>query len=298
MSSFARRFKEMIERLRADDWARVSTEDEKYSYFVLGLEGHTAEIERRGDFNVWEYGRLPASSPDELSPKARRYVQAQVARGKKPDLAPLRRRAERAGVPPAALDALEAGDKDQFRRLVGDLSLEMLTPLHAFFEAVTGATESFDDFVPTKEERAEIEEAREKHYLQKLAKVFSRIVDRAEALEPLSVRDEGLYEATECYFFGFYRASVVMAASVVECHLKRVAGAGRTETYGALIDAVVRSGALGAERAVIDAARAVFELRNEVVHEARPVDPQDARLILEHSRMLTEHLFRWSASKA
>ena len=55
--------------------------------------------------------------------------------------------------------------------------------------------------------------------MRELSNRYPKIVDRSEQLEPISPSDTQLEEASRCYLYGFYRASIVLSATALESYL-------------------------------------------------------------------------------
>jgi hypothetical protein len=64
---------------------------------------------------------------------------------------------------------------------------------------------------------------------------FGQIVRRVEELDPPSVSDPQVEEATRSCLYGFHRSAVVGVAAALEARLKRLAKKNRIESYEALI---------------------------------------------------------------
>lgn len=168
--------KEITEKLLRDDWYRMSTEDGARKYHIVGCADQEADLHGEGDFCRFEF-----PMPTKPGPLSQWHVRSQLADNKPANfLKGARQNIERAGVPPAAIDRLLAGEDDlsdfKFRREVS--ADERLKLLLNYFQA---ARLNFPDAQSVELDSDELEEAsieREKVCLKELTKRYSKIVDR------------------------------------------------------------------------------------------------------------------------
>ena len=118
---------------------------------------------------------------------------------------------------------------------------------------------------------------------------YSKIVDRWEQLERLSINDLQLAEASKTFLYGFRRATVVLCASAVETHLKRLV-ASAPDRAGAfdLIEAAEMAKLIEPDLACY--ARDLFSYRNRVAHENHDPSHDKAKEVLAVARMLVAKL--------
>jgi hypothetical protein len=278
---------ELVDRLVSDDWCRYSTKDGSRHYYEIGLEAAEARRSGNADFRVLEF---PAREP--VSPLAEWYTRSQVA-GKHPDYVQrARRRLESLGVPPAVIDGFEEGEFD-FKGWHWNASAtreQRIEALHFLYQALKippqeGTAAEMDDGGLN-----EVEVGRQKWYLNELARKFQRLVNEGSALDPLDFHDPQLEEASRCFLYGFYRATIVLSAAAVEKYLKEATGK-KSGTYPALVDFALWSGKLGAnEEFLAGPTKVLFEKRNDVVHNNWNPPEQEAGEILGVARKVVDHL--------
>jgi hypothetical protein len=144
------------------------------------------------------------------------------------------------------------------------------------------STEHLEDL--DEEDKKEIEIGREKLFLREISKKYGKMVDRGAGLDPVSFNDPQLEEASRCYLYGFYRASIVLSAAAVEMHLKRCTGTEWFDTYNKLVEKAKLPEGVG------NSAQEVFRTRRRVVHEGEEVSPDKTLLILGLAKEVINHL--------
>src|SRR5208283_2746743 len=132
-----------------------------------------------------------------------------------------------------------------------------------------------------QEDAREVDAARQKLCLHEIAAKYRKIVNKWEQLERLPFSDPQLEEASQAYLYGFYRAAVVLSASALEKHLKRIVGQG-WGSYGELVEEAAVCRGLGP--AWIAQGQDVFRERNKVVHDDCKPSPDKAREVLGNAR--------------
>ena len=65
-------------------------------------------------------------------------------------------------------------------------------------------------------ERSAIDSDRQRLFLQELGRIYPKLLDRSARLASLTFRDEQLAEASRCYLYGFWRATVVLSATALD----------------------------------------------------------------------------------
>jgi hypothetical protein len=278
---------ELVDRLVSDDWCRFSTEDGSRHYYEIGFEAAEAGRSGNGDFRILEW---PA--PEPISPLAEWYSRSQVA-GKHPDyVQQARRRLESLGVPPAVIDGFVQAEFDFTGWRWNDSATpeQRLEALHFFMQALSIPPQKGPTAEVDHGELNEVEVGRQKWYLKELATKFRRLVSECSAHDPLDFHDPQLEEASRCFLYGFYRATIVLSAAAVEKYLKEATGK-KSGTYPALVDFALWSGKLGAnEEFLAGPTKALFEKRNHVVHDNWNPPEHEAGEILGVARKVVDHL--------
>ena len=137
----------------------------------------------------------------------------------------------------------------------------------------------------------EVEVGRQKWYLKELATKFQRLVNECSAHDPLDFHDPQLEEASRCFLYGFYRATIVLSAAAVEKHLKEATGNKKSGTYEDLVDFAFWQGKLGASHEDLAGPTVVlFKKRNNVVHNNWNPPEDEAGQILGIARKAVDHL--------
>lgn len=283
--------RELVAKLITDDWSRFSPQDGGSFYYVVGAQAHIESLSGKTKFTVVEFPR-----PIEPTPVGESYVRSQTA-SKHPDyLQRARRRLERLGGPSAVLDKYiekyAEGEFDlagwQWKSSVSiqersEALLQLMGALALRVEAE--GTHTLDDT-----EIREVEMAREKMYLQQLTEKYAKMVDRGARLEPISFQDPQLEEASRCYLYGFYRASIVLSAAAVEMHLKRSLGK-REDSFHKFNDLVAEAESNNKlTRDLSGSAIEISRIRNPVAHAGSESDHDNAILILGLAKEVIHHL--------
>jgi HEPN domain-containing protein len=286
---------ELVERLIADDWSRFSTRDASSFYYVVGAKAHIESLSGKAKFDVVEFPR--ATEP---SPIGEWYVRSQTVEKHPNYLQKARRRLEALGGPPEAVDDFLKRWSSQ-----GDFSFtgwrwipsvpkqERSDALLQLMEAAmipryvnSGAEMDHDDL-------REAELARQKLYLREIALKYLRLVDRGGALDPAIFEDKQLEEASKCFLYGFYRATIVLSAAAVEKHLKEATGKDWINKYSQLVDFAYLAGKLGKKPDdLAEPAKDLFKRRNEVVHDGWNPTEDDAGELLGIAKTIVDHIRR------
>ncbi len=257
---------EIIDRLTCDDWYRFAEGEDGKWFYIIGYEAYT------GYEGGEDYAHLEVPQREDVGPLAQWYVNAQIAQ----------RHGEGKEELIALLQKLASGrltDPKEKARLMTELYDDL------FVDILKGGAELSE--LPD-EVRSRIEAGREKLCLREIRKRYAKMVDRWERLEPLSFEDPQLAEASRCYLYGFYRATIALSAAAVETQLKRATGRERSENYPALVREAVKSGKLGSE--FEQPANDMFKTRNEVVHEGDEPEKDLAMEILDRARLILSAL--------
>ena len=297
-------FRRVARYLVDNDWVGFETDNGK-EYFILGENAWSEEeCERLGI----EFRRQPKSfRPTTLGEHT---IRAEVAHDQPPEdyLEVARRELESEGVKKKDIDAFV--DKGEVGFTLGD-------PFGARFEAFQRLLDSMilgrvsrGDLLPDAEDRQAVESDRERLYLLELARIYPKLLDRSARLTALDFRDDQLNEASRCYLYGFWRATVVLSATALDKTLssaidegafaERVARhkkqTGRTVHFALLVKQAEEEGLLGKpttmgeEPPYAQKALAVFDLRNRVVHDGLVPDVLQAEKGLLKARTVIEYL--------
>jgi hypothetical protein len=248
--------KEIAEKLTQDNWCRISTHDGKQTYYIVGCDEQSADIDGRAEFPRWDF-----PTPTQLGPLSESFSRSQVADKHRDYVKQAQSDLECVGVPQATIDRLAVLDLDSPM----DWGLGAKIPrvernrlLSNLFQALRVARTGAQECTLDDDESAEADIVREKLCLQEVAAKYLKIVDRWEQLEWLAFDDAQLQEACKAFLYGFYRASILLCASAVESQLKRISGSGK---YGSeLIKLVEQKGQLGRDQA--SHCRDLFRKRN------------------------------------
>ncbi len=285
--SLADALSELVDRLVSDDWCRFSTRDGRRHYYEIGFEAAQAGRAGNADFQVLEW---PVPSP--ISPLAEWYSRSQVA-SKHPDyVQQARRRLESLGVPSAAIDRVEQGGLD-FNGWRWDDSAtcdQRREALQFFLQALNIKGQKVSAVEIDHGEQNEVDIGRQKFYLQELAAKFRRLLSEISAHDPLEFHDPQLEEASRCFLYGFYRATVVLSAEAVDECLKEATG--KTDgSYGDRVEFAFWKGKLGANRKLLaEPTKDLFNMRNDVVHNHRNPTEDEAGQILGMAKNVVDHL--------
>lgn len=277
----AKVFSEIAERICYDDWERRSTPGGEFVYYVVGFEAHRVDAEGIIDFE----SDFPL--PSQSSPLTQWFTKAQVA-AKQPDYVhAARSRLVGLGVPDEKVDAFLAFRLDELKTLHLSKHPQLLAAFANLLEAAVVARGGAADDLDSDDLRR-ISRDRRKAYLREMSKKYADILRRIDQLEALDFSDPQLEEASHCYLYGFNRAAVVLAAASVETHLKRITGKDRFKEYKELTDTAFWAGRLDGPRR--EAARKVFQIRRQVVHDGVNPSIDETASTLALARSVVESL--------
>lgn len=297
--------RELAETLIKDDWARWSTGDDTSFYYIVGMKAH--QRDQDGDHHL----SLSIGNGRPVSVVGEHQVHAQVAslKGGEHYVRQARARLEAAGIEPVLIDRFlerfEAGDVETAFEgwHVNVPGTDRLDALINFMQALAirrGA--AIETFGTDAERKRELDLALEKVYLEQLARLFEGVVRRAGGLDTLAVSDAQLNEASRCYLYGFFRATVLLSAGAVEKCLKEALCLGERDhvEYKPLVADAVSMGKLGTptrigvEPVLADYARDIFAQRNLVAHRGQEPPSHAAAELLVKAREVVEFVRRHS----
>jgi len=279
----------IVDRLVADDWGEFRDEKANRHFFVVGLEAFWLYVEDPTVFNSLHF-----SGSQRLTPKAEWFVRSQVAGAHPPVyyLPQAQRRLEEAGVPAETIERLErlrgqgidhfckGGFEDFFKELRFDGSVSARQRNEALVEFLDAwgirlSREGLEAVAESSEQ--ELEVGRQKLFLKEVSRKYEKVVDRGSVLDPVTFKDLQLEEASKCYLYCFYRASIALSAEAVETHLKRCTGL-VNDSNRDRIEQAKSLGKLNQEGKI--AANRVFDVRNEVVHDGLEPRHDEAQEVL------------------
>lgn len=282
MPLLPRVLREIAEKLIADDWFRMETQDGSHSYYIVGARAYDGEM--RGELSFTTC--CIVSPRTDVGPLGEYIARSQTAGEHRDYLKHARKRLEREGVSPGAIDRFLHGDLDALPDLVPasvshEESLRMFGDLLDAWR-VSQIRERDAMAELNDDERQEVDLQREKLCLKEIVTRYGKIVDWWEQLDTLRFQDQQLEEGSRAYLYGFYRASVVLSAAALEKHLKRITAVEWLGKYRGLVEQA--AAALGLDHAWVDQACSVFQIRNKVVHEGHVPSHDEAKLVLGNAR--------------
>jgi hypothetical protein len=285
--SLANVLSELVDRLVADDWCRFSTGDGSRHYYEIGFEAAHAGRTGDADFRVLEW---PAPNP--ISPLAEWYSRSQVA-SKHPDYAQqARRRLESLGVPSAAIDGVEQGDFDFNGWRWNDSATrdQQFEALQFFLQALNIRGQKVSTAEIDHVEQNEVDAGRQKLFLQEVAAKFRRLLDEISAHDPVDCHDPTLEEASKCFLYGFYKATIVLSAEAVDECLKKATDK-RDGSYRDRVKTAFCQGKLGKNyKDLGQPTEALFDKRRDVVHNYWRPTEDEAGQILGMAKKVVDHL--------
>ncbi len=292
-------FRDIADKLIADDWFKVMSDDGLHSYYVIGAMDYSAE---RASGARWL--KSAATTCGDAGPLAESFVRSQVA-DRRDYLNSSRKQLEEAGGSTSKIDRMITygqesvlarwidGDQealpDELHDLFGvemaDMTPKQWTTVIHFLDAlaITKSEDPYDKIRWALEGDAqERKTAREKICLREISTKYQKIVERWERLEPLLFDDLQLFEASKAYLYGFYRAAVLLSAAAIEKQLQRIAGSKGERSYRELVYDVAAHKTF--DRVWIDQARAVSVTRNKVAHDDYEPSRDEAYSVLINAR--------------
>lgn len=272
---------EIADKPIENDWFQMVSDDESRSYYVIGVEDYYAGLSGEAT-----YRGMVVNTTTGTGPLGEYITRSQVA-GDHQYLRRYRKRLEQAGGSRAAIDRFVVGDFSAFGDLNAELTDTNRQALVDFVQAFClircreqGRLFRLDEL--DKEEVEEIDDRRAKLCLREIVTKYGKIVGRWEQLDALAFKDAQLEEASKTFLYGFYRASVVLCASALEQHLRRLADPKGQRTYTQLVEDAAANYGLGT--VWIDQAKEVFKTRNQVVHENHAPSHDQAGQVLSNAR--------------
>jgi len=208
------------------------------------------------------------------------YVRAVLAEAPLDSLGNARKALKQAGLDSTLIegvvsDAAAANSAEELRNVVTDWLPRMqvgddadVIHLLAFLEAIRIRGVQGGQFFLSDAERQTLKSAFESRFLKELAERFPKVVERAADFDDwLSYYSPHLREAVRCYLYGFFSASILVAAAALDVRLNTIAHADEVVSYKALVAAVFGvAGVLGRDSALASALEHLFEYRNKVAH--------------------------------
>jgi hypothetical protein len=287
--------REIVEALLAGDWTRYSEESGRHFYYIIREQDHNLEVNHRCSFgHMLTFGKYEPDAFEDW------YMRSALAEEPPDRLAKARKRVAAAGIDPKFFDAvIEACRSAQSPGDLGRVFEDWMPRfVDSRFEALNAVLEGLRiDRVRRKEifvsesDRPEIRAALEGRFLKELSERFPKVVDRATGLDWLSFSDPQVREACRCYLYGFFRATVLVAAAGLEARLKKVGCVEVVSTYDALVDSVFGlAGACGADAARSSALKEVFRFRNRIAHDGAEPQRDEAAQVLDVVRDTLEAL--------
>jgi hypothetical protein len=287
--------REIAAALLASDWTRYS-DDSGHFYYVIRESDRAREIESLRTFpHMAVFKTEPPGYFEDW------YIRAVLATDTPDYMAKARTALARSGVDLGISDEVALALKARDSRAALTEVLERWVPqmiaddrLEAIL-AVLGAirvVQTRSGELPFSESnRPDLRRALEAKFLKELTERFPKIVERAATFDWLSFADGQIREASRCYLYGFFRATVVIAAAAVEKRLKGIARIAWLESYEALISAVYGpAGTQGEDRARAGVLNDLFALRNLIVHQGHEPQAEEATKALDSAREVLDSL--------
>ena len=295
---------EIVRRLNDGDWVEFETDGGEPYYIVghdawmndnAGMVGGRPSTKLRRRWTPSSLGDYTVRSGVAGATPAEEYLER------------ARRRLENIGISGEQIDLFLAGDVSGFPYWeLGAFGGERWEEFMTFVEAVVLVKTVQEARVLDSEDREIIERDLERIFLLELARKYPKIVNRASRLAPLSFQDAQLEEASRCYLYGFWRATITLSATALDSALaSRVNPAELKKTeeeqeegghFRALVSTAADAGLLGKrprmgeEPQFAFSARFVFDKRNSVVHKQNLPDENLAFEVSDAARRVIEHL--------
>ena len=279
-------FEEVTDRILSGDWERFDTEDEDF-YYLVGAEAYRSEFEKGRAMGSAGW-TIAERGPERPPPQLEKYTRALLASHQPDFVQAAEKRLKRSGIgTDFAMEILsivgseERSREERIKDALRGRSPEQLDALVNYVQALM-AQQADVSSVTHAEGPSELRVSLQKFYLYELSRKYEKILSRAERLSPLPFEDPQLEEATRCWLYGFYRASIVLSACALEAILKSVAGVDRFDKYEELLNLARMQGILTGPYA--ESAWKVFSVRNRVVHKASSPGADEAEEVLALAR--------------
>ena len=274
--------REIAERLRAADWERRTSPDA--TYYIVGFDAHVADVEGRIHFDSECPAKKSRDEPKPLPPLALWQLRSEVAARQAEYLEKAKARLVEMGIDRERLERAEAKASPDVRLSDAQSEGDFVQALMDFVQAVAIAKGTAVPEPDSPEFRA----VREKHYLERIVRKYETVVSRSSKLDTLDFEEAQLFEASECFLYGFHRAVVMLSAAAVEAQLRKWTGLQDREKTPVLLEAAQRMGLLDGGLAACGSE--VFAIRNRVAHNQRSVDVVEAERVLDLARRVVSEL--------
>jgi hypothetical protein len=285
---------EVVNSMLVGDWDCYDTKEGR-KYFIFGWNAYRRETGSIVEGNTEERKWTPNASSD-------KFMRAVVAdRAKNNYLEKAEKRLKQVGIPDKKM-ALMILRQIQATPTVSEDDAEMMDlfseeQMEAVFQWFDALLTPILESVDAKREikPSGLDEERQKLYLRELSYKYSNMLKKLESLEPLPFEDNQLNEATRCWLYGFYRATIILSACALEERLKQATETMRFDNYSDLVEGSSKIGILTGPN--IEMAKKVFYQRNRVEHEKTFIpNSQDAGDVLAWVRGLLTHFHDQSIS--
>ncbi len=287
--------RDVLGRVLGGDWTRYSNEAGD-SYYIIGGRAHEKELQEGRAFGP----DLIPVPPTGSTSFEEWFVRAALAEEPEDRLKGARAKLKKVGGDPRQFDAAVLALQNAHTSEAFDILKEWYQrfPAHdrtaALFELLAAwrieGTRKRRIFVSEKD-RPQLLEAFQRALVRELLERLSKAVARASAWDWLAVRDPLLREACRCYLYGFFRATVVMAAATVEFRLRAITGTPwKAEGFYKQLahDAFGEIGIVDKHPATAEALADLFTLRNEIIHKGAEPSVARAREAIELAREIME----------
>ncbi len=304
MSRMTELFSEIVDRIVADDWSKVFSDDRNRWFYVLGLKAYDEAITNSWLLSTMEGAGKPQEKWGGPGPLAEAFIRSQLAKDRPDYLAGAKQKLLGAGIPEQAIskwlavffdpNATADSQLGEFWKMMShaeNVPLEQWCALISDSCEALRLSKSSELSKPVDAEDQEtIDRMREKLCLREMARDYPKLVRRWEQFETTDYIDAQVEEASRCYIDRFYRAAIVLSACALEKHLKIATGIGRFSNYSQLVSFAEQQRKLDGAQA--QAANRVFNVRNKVVHESWSPSFDDAKEVVGLARRIVAELHK------
>lgn len=277
--SDAQLFDEVVKKLMVGDWDYFTTVGGA-KYYVFGM----AEYCEDHGMPLSDDCREETAKKLRFPPRVQKYVRSLLALPQPDYLMSTAKRLVAVGIIKEISDDAITQLFQEFPisdDQLNSLSAEQRHAYIEFFDALQ-AYRTKPGELPQRTKWLSIMEERDKYFLREISEKYKKLLKRLSRLNSLEYANPQLQEATHCWLYGFFRATVVLSATALEESIKTALKIEHFKTYDELVACGIRSNCLEPKAAGL--ARDVFADRTRVVHHNWEPSSEDAENTLVKAR--------------
>jgi hypothetical protein len=264
-------FEEIVNMILVDDWGSFSSEKEE-KYYIFGLDG----FYRDKGVPLSDECSADKSAKLHFAPRMEKHARSLIAAPQLDYLMVATNRLKAVGIINEITEKeivrflQEYSDDDEW---LNSHSPDQSEAIWHFYDALnTHRTNAADQIKRIND--LGIWEVRDKYFLKEISEKYKKLLKRLSRLDPLEFSNPQLKEATYCWLYGFFRATIILSAIALEEAIKKATKINHFDSYEQLVNYAMRSENLTSDEA--NFAGIVFSNRTRVVHHNYQPSADDA----------------------